>query len=622
MAVHMTSLLLLSWLVAAHPWPSRRAPTATATRCRLGPWHDWGTTRLRPGDCTLLNWAVSPDGRTLATGERRVVARSPHGEGDTVPPTPEAGFISLLRFSSDGRLLAVVGDRYGGLVSRPTFFEWYSVWVCDLRTGKTVRRIDEGEIREVGFLDGNSVLVTHAGGAFLADRDSQGEVVLWDVPSGKKLVTLPPALCCACSPDGKLLATGYADGDILLRQPRSGKVICRLRGRGGPIRELRFSPDFTLARLRRYGQKAANRPNLGEKTSGNPLCQLVGHKHPVSLLTFSPDSRACFTRDDYKGEWKEDGMSVGGWVLGPADGVGSGHRQALVYAARGCQRPLLSHLFPRQRKRVVWHQSGQLHEKPLEANKSATVRALGRGTLTGLTFAGQGRWLVGRAKGFHVWDRASGKELHQHEGPFRRRLQDSSIHPTAFPRSVQWGRAGTAGVWAVSTKRSRFCRGQGWSGAGPPVGSNQPGRTLVALDQEDTVRPLASRRPGLGASAGDNSEGGAAPERGMVRSSVPGFRTLAVHTESGEVQLWDTAAGPVRVTLKVPHYTDNLSTFSPDGCFFAARGKDHALRLWRTDSGKLLASLPGQEKDGAFVAFSPVRPLLAWGCGRPFTSGT
>jgi WD40 repeat protein len=50
----------------------------------------------------------------------------------------------------------------------------------------------------------------------------------------------------AFSPDGKTLASGSPDGQVLLWQVATGKQIRRLKGHGGSISAVVFSPDGTM----------------------------------------------------------------------------------------------------------------------------------------------------------------------------------------------------------------------------------------------------------------------------------------------------------------------------------------------------------------------------------------
>ncbi|HJT78069.1 MAG TPA: hypothetical protein VJ739_12770, partial [Gemmataceae bacterium] len=76
-----------------------------------------------------------------------------------------------------------------------------------------------------------------------------GQLRIWDVAAGKPLVTRRVergVRSAAYAPDGKVLATGHWDGDILLRDPLTGEVRAKLTGHAVGVNGLAFSPDGTL----------------------------------------------------------------------------------------------------------------------------------------------------------------------------------------------------------------------------------------------------------------------------------------------------------------------------------------------------------------------------------------
>jgi WD40 repeat protein len=91
----------------------------------------------------------------------------------------------------------------------------------------------------------------------------------------------------AVSPDGKIVASGGADGAVRLWEIASGKELARIEGEGGGIKALAFSPDAkTLL-------SAASDGTLGlwDVASGKSLRHFRGARDALNSIAFSPDGK-------------------------------------------------------------------------------------------------------------------------------------------------------------------------------------------------------------------------------------------------------------------------------------------------------------------------------------------
>lgn len=159
----------------------------------------------------------------------------------------EAKEIEIARFSSDGRMLAIV---YGGLTKMDK-----NIALRDVETGDSIR-ILTGHTDEVKCIAFSPDGQTLASGGAISDRT----IRLWDIETGSSRVITDPywkdnwdeywhninskvALALAFSPDSQTLASGMKLGDIYLWETATGAKKKLLRGHSEGISHLFFSPD-------------------------------------------------------------------------------------------------------------------------------------------------------------------------------------------------------------------------------------------------------------------------------------------------------------------------------------------------------------------------------------------
>ena len=223
---------------------SRLAAPFREDRATVGVW-DLSPRRLAarlpgPGG-SVTAVAFHPDGHSIAIATRATAASvavvtiwqiDPALKLQTV--TAGSELIDSLSWSDDGKKLAAgalsLRDRPG------------SVTVWDAQTGAVLANRDQlGSVTFVAF---------HSDCSRLAIADAGAEKVhLWDLASDT-LITIPAPEAVSCvgfSPDGtRLVSMGY-DGNVHLADARTGDDVLVLRGFGGPIGNLGYTPRVAFS---------------------------------------------------------------------------------------------------------------------------------------------------------------------------------------------------------------------------------------------------------------------------------------------------------------------------------------------------------------------------------------
>jgi WD40 repeat protein len=272
----------------------------------------------------VMSVAFSPDGKYLGSGgsegktlnEEVKVWDAESGREIRTLKGRHTGVATSVAFSPDGtRLASGSGDFLNP--HKPG-----EVRVWDARTGKLVHTLQghKSQVTSVAFSpdgrriasaggfmqgrqgrDGNSEaladkLFAIAGGLFMREEASKGEVKLWDAESGHEVLTLGGQIAgvteVAFSPDGQRLAGGCWDGTVKVWDSHSGQQLLVLNGRTNGVSSVAFSPGGSDPRT--MGQRIVSGSYDGtvkvwDAQTGQLLLDLKGHTGSVASVAFSPD---------------------------------------------------------------------------------------------------------------------------------------------------------------------------------------------------------------------------------------------------------------------------------------------------------------------------------------------
>ena len=404
----------------------------------------------------------------------------------------------------------------------------------------------------------------HPDGSRIIASNSDGTARIWDVASGRPLVTLAGHTGVVGSvrfdPKGSRAITASDDGTARLWDVASGKLLATLSGHTDAVGDAHFSPDGKrIITMSRDGTV-----RLWDAASYRFLRILARRPEEVGFALFSPDSTRAVT------------VSRGGSVR--IREVESGR---LLVTLSGHGGAVFDARFSPDGTRIV------------TASADGTARlwnvATGRllTTLSGhgdevhkATFSPDGTRIVtasldGTAR---LWEADSGKQLTTlvgHTGP----VVDARFRPDGA-RVVTASADGTARLWDVA------------SGQMLTTLSGHGGEVQTATFSPDGSLVATSSRDGTARLWNVSGKASITLPGSVADFSSDGTRVVTA-SDDGTARLWDMASGRLLVTLSGHTALVSDASFSPDGTRVATASMDGTARLWDAATGRLLVTLSG-----------------------------
>jgi WD40 repeat protein/serine/threonine protein kinase len=467
---------------------------------------------------------------------------------------PDGDGINSVSFSPDGRHL--VSGGAGGRVR---------IW--ELAQAKVIRSLPghNGFVASVAFSPTNPDWIASAG--------SDKRLALWDWRTGEKLGSWPTEIviangltyATAFSPDGQRLASPGEDGEVIVRDTATGKVLFVLPRHEEMAKCVSFSPEGLWMATGSSGGVL----RLWEATTGRPIAQLGQPGPPISNVAFSRDGKRLIAAyvHGFVGVWDTQT-----------------HRQLSFYRAGS---PALTGfaLHPDSRRAFTAGSDRLVTVSESDTGREALVlRELARQCAC-LVLSPDGNVLAAASKdgSLHVWD-ATPLGNSEDQGAL-------TLHYSGDVWALDVSRDGRS--VAIAGERALGAS----AGQGAPVvvrGSpgyskslRIPGHLLVifSLSYDPTGRLLAF--------SGDGDE----PAR-LVKAPV---------------KVWDLVLR--REAFAVEAFGDDHRlfsvAFSRDGRWLVGGGEDRTIKVWDGATGRKIGVLGEHAADITKLAFSPDGRYLA-----------
>lgn len=526
-----------------------------------------GTWKPTPGAYFYPLVAISPNGRTVATAR---LGGGPNGDAGITLWSGDDGTsqgrveaqteLTALAIGPRGRLAAAGGGAV-------------RIWDLDSRNAQPTLNTQRSYLSLLRFSPGGHLLAAAGGGA---------DVEVWDADAHTLVAVLPTAdrvADVAFSPDGRSLVAAGRAGETAVwsviepearlqfsaPDPFTPPLAFRADGLlavGAPDHQIQFwRPGRGLNPCPKDGD-----PDEKEKGAGEAVPKPGGSARPgppydrgdrASVLGFDDQGRLLALETMSLRLWPNPAKSpLSSRIFHPAFFQGGARGFFGPSMARTLARTADggTFFFPRRHQVLVWHSNDPEHCRELKppATEQADESDDGADVLALTDGSGPGELLA-----WHALAVAAGGE--------RLYLVDN---------------AGDTHAWALDPGREQALR-QEWvlPGGAWNLALSPDGRTLALSDRGGAVTLVDATRGTVRAwlRTANNDGGG---QRSLALAFSPDSRELAVGTSQSQIEVW-SLADPTAPLVHLPgHRGYPALAFDPTGRYLATGGGDKLIDVW------------------------------------------
>ncbi len=368
------------------------------------------------------------------------------------------------------------------------------------------------------------------------------------------------------SPDGNMIATASADGNVKIWQASSGSLITNIIGHKDWVNTVQFSPDGKKVVTASMDSSA----KIWDPASGSLLADLKGHTLGVYTAEFSPDGKMVVTAS-----WDNTAK-----IWDVSSGV-------LLADLKGHTLQLNSSRFSPDGKKIV---TASMDNTAKIWNVSsgtllADLKGHNRGVYTA-EFSPDGKMIVTSSidSTAKIWDVFSGTLLANVKG------HTSRVNNARFSPDVKkiltssWDN--TAKIWDVFSG-ALLVDFKGHINRVNKARFSPDGKKIVTASTDSTAKIWDASSGALLADLKGHTS------RVNNAQFSPDGKKIVTSSWDNTAKTWDIYSGSLLADFK--GHTDAVSTarFNPDGKKIVTASEDGSAKVWDVYSGKLLANLKG-----------------------------